>query len=185
MSTEIETIQKTAQAASEAVEATGGIGSLGINLKIFIAQAINFLIVVLVLWRWVYKPLVAILEKRQAHIEKSLKEAKEIEERLALVEKERSLVVAQARKQSADLLAKAEEQSKEQAQKMALSAKEEVQKILNNAKIALVAEKQAMIHDAKSELAKIAVLAAEKILSENIDKKKNELIAEKAIKDLV
>ena len=79
---EVEEEAVSTRIAAETVEATGGLGSLGLNVKIFIAQLINFAIVVLVLWKWVYNPIVALLEKRQTTIEKSLKEAKEIEEKM-------------------------------------------------------------------------------------------------------
>ena len=67
MSQEIEFISE----ANKAVEATGGLGTLGINGKIFLAQLVNFVLVLIVLWRWAFTPIVKILDKRRDQIAKS------------------------------------------------------------------------------------------------------------------
>ena len=55
---------------------------LGIDLKLLVAQIVNFLILLLVLYKFAYGPIVAMLEKRQKKIEKGLKEAEEAHKKL-------------------------------------------------------------------------------------------------------
>ena len=60
------------QIVAETARAAGGIGVLGINGKIFLAQLVNFGLILLVLWRFAFKPIVARLEARRERIEKKI-----------------------------------------------------------------------------------------------------------------
>src|SRR3954467_12266796 len=63
-------------AATEATTASGGVlGTLGVDWKLFLAQLINFGIVLFIFWKWVVKPLGTTLTKRQERIEAGLKNA--------------------------------------------------------------------------------------------------------------
>jgi F0F1-type ATP synthase membrane subunit b/b' len=66
-------------ATEEAVHAVetdpGLLGTLGISWKLFLAQLINFGIVLFVFWKWVVKPLGKTLTDRQTRIESGLKNA--------------------------------------------------------------------------------------------------------------
>ena len=68
-------------AASEAVEQAAHpeqsdlLGTLGINWKLFIAQLVNFVIVLAIFWKWIAKPLSKTLSDRQERIASGLKNA--------------------------------------------------------------------------------------------------------------
>ena len=74
MSSEVQAVHEVANA----VEETGGIAALGINLKVFVAQLVHFLIILFIFWKWIYGPIVKMLDKRAETIDKSIKQAKEI-----------------------------------------------------------------------------------------------------------
>ena len=95
--------------AAQAAESVGGIGVLGINGKIFLAQLVNFGLILLVLWRFAFKPIVARLEARSERIEKGLAEAKKAEDRLKQIESERGEILAIAQKDALQIVAKARE----------------------------------------------------------------------------
>ena len=92
----IDIVYAATEAARETEAATGPIGALGINLKLFIAQLINFAVILLVLWRFAYKPLLAIMKERQKKIEDSLDNAKKIETRLGQAEQEYAAKITEA-----------------------------------------------------------------------------------------
>lgn len=166
------------QLAVEATEAAGGIGTLGINLKIFLAQLFNFAIVLLVLWKWAYKPIVKLLEERQEKIEKSVKQAAEIEKRVVEIEKEQQTVMATAKTEAAKILDDVRTTAEDHKKVLLEKAKEEVKVVVAQGKLQLQAEKVKMIQDAREEIAKIAVEAARKILQETVDEKKAMKLAE-------
>jgi len=163
------------------VEATGGLGMLGINLKIFIAQLINFVVVLLVLWKWVYQPLVKLLDDRASRIEKSMKQTQEIEERLAKSEKEQKHILVQARGEAASVLEQARTDAENRKKELIDCAKQEVQRVVTQGKEQLKAEKVTMIKEAKSEIVEIAIAAAEKILKESVDQKSSQKFAQEVV----
>lgn len=166
------------QLAVEATEAVGGIGTLGINLKIFLAQLFNFAIVLLVLWKWAYKPIVKLLEERQEKIEKSVKQAGEIEKRVVEIEKEQQTVMATAKTEAAKILDDVRTTAEDRKKVLLEKAKEEVKAVVAQGKVQLQAQKDQMVRDAREEIAKIAIEAARKILGEAVDEKKAQKLAE-------
>ncbi len=180
MSVEAEAIQGTA----EAVEATGGIAALGINAKIFVAQLVNFTIVLLVLWKWAYKPIVRLLEEREKKIAQSVKSAEEIEARMSRVETEQEEMLrdakAQAQKVIDDAMAVAEERKVEMVEK----TKREVERVISQGKTQLVAEREAMIREARKDLIEIALSATKKIIGDEINEKKSHSLAEEVVRKM-
>ena len=177
-------INLTTELANETVKtvtATGGLGMLGINLKIFIAQLVNFIVVLLVLWKWVYTPLVKLLDDRASRIEKSMKQTQEIEERLAQSEQEQKKLIVQARTEAASVLEQARAEAEKRKKDLIDSAKQEVQRVVVQGKEQLQAEKVTMIKGAKSEIVEIAISAAEKILKESIDQKSSQKFAKEVV----
>ena len=67
---------------------------LGISWGALLAQGTNFLIVLVVLWYFVYRPLARIVDERRVKIEKGLADAKEADDRLGQIsEKERAVLI--------------------------------------------------------------------------------------------
>lgn len=169
---------------AETVEASGGLGMLGINLKIFLAQLINFLLVLLVLWKWVYQPIVKLLDQRTQRVEKSMRQADEIEQRMASVEQEQKLVVGQAKAEAVVILEQAKAEAETRKKELLANAKQEVQKVIAQGKEQLQAEKQNMVREAKAELVELAVASAKKILEDAVDEKRSRKLAEDTIAHL-
>lgn len=163
------------QLAAEAVQASesvGGIGTLGINVKIFLAQLLNFAIVLIVLWKWAYKPIVKLLEERQEKIAHSVKQADAIEKRVHELESEQKEVIATAKSEAAKILDEARVSAQDRTKELLAKAKEEVKGVVAQGKTQLEAQKIQMIAEAREEIAAIAVEAARKILADGVDEKK-------------
>ncbi|MBI4591846.1 F0F1 ATP synthase subunit B [Candidatus Uhrbacteria bacterium] len=181
MSTEIQQTAEAAQQVVEATEASGGLGTLGINLKIFFAQLLNFAVVLFVLWKWAYKPIVKLLEERQEKIERSVKQADEVEKRVHELESEQKAVIATAKSEAAKILDEARGAAEDRKKELLSKAKEEVKGVVVQGKVQLEAQKDQMIRDAREEIAAIAVEAARKILADGVDEKKATKLAEAVV----
>ena len=97
--------EQAVEAAAEHPEGSAGfIGTLGINWKLFLAQLLNFGIVLFILWKWVMKPVVGALESRRVKIEQSLKKAQDIEERLQKFEEHKEGELRRIRVQGQEIL---------------------------------------------------------------------------------
>ncbi len=185
MSQEIQNAAVAVQEVAHVAEATGGLGTLGINLKIFLAQLVNFLVVLLVLRKWAYGPIIKMLDKRSEKIEQSMKHADEIEKRMESTRHEQKDILKLAKTEAVKIIETARTQSEKQSEKMITNAKNEVQQVVQKGKIQLQTEKTQMIQDVKKEIAQIAVEASKKILEDAIDEKKSQKIAEDVVEKAV
>jgi len=135
-----------------------------IDWKIIIAQAINFLIVFLVLYFFAIKPLKKLMAERVDKISKGLTDATSNALVLENTKKEYDDMIVKA-KMEADVIwkqGKMETEVKKTA--MIAKAKGEVDVLIEAGKKTLEAEKIKMIGDAKKELVSLVVKATEKLL---------------------
>jgi F-type H+-transporting ATPase subunit b len=164
-----------------ATEAVSGIGTLGINLKIFLAQLLNFAIVLVVMWKCAYKPIVKLLEERQEKIERGVKQAQDVEKRVIELETEHKAVIATAKSEAAKILDEARVSAEDRKKELLVKAKEEVKSVVAQGKVQLEAQKDQMIREAREEIAVIAIEAARKILEDGVDEKKAAKLAESVV----
>src|SRR3569833_1020096 len=96
-----------------AADSSGGISSLGINLKSYLFQLATFLIVLGILARYVYTKLIETLEARRATLEESLVQAKKTQEALEAAEQKAEAILHKARESADQAVADARSQSKD------------------------------------------------------------------------
>src|SRR3989338_792281 len=99
--------------------------NLGIDWKILLAQIINFAILLFILQKFAYKPIVKMLNSRREEIEKADKHASEIDARIKNIEETKEAALAEARKESTKMIKKAETNAVEAAEKIMADAKAE------------------------------------------------------------
>lgn len=177
-----------AETTTNSEESPSGIAGVahtfGLEPALFAGQLINFLIVLGVLWIFAYKPILKMLTEREARIEKSVKDAQEIEKRVLANEKERAELLAQAQKDAQALHTKATVDSEARKVEMVEAAKREVERVIQKGKEQLKDEHAAMMIEARKDLVEIAVKAAAKIISMDMDEKKSKSMAEEVVRKL-
>lgn len=182
MATETET---TTAISSEQTEApTGVLGTFGIRGDLFAAQLVNFLLVLVVLWRFVYKPILAILDKREAAIAKSVKDVEEISARMAAAEAERNAMLASVLKESQAIIEGAMKETDARKNEMLEAAKREVERVIAKGKEQLAAEREASLMALRKDVVDIAVRAAAKIVTEGLTEKKSQSLAEEVVRKM-
>src|SRR3989338_1991612 len=171
-----------AQAAEEVSREAGSQSFteiLGIDGKLFAAQLVNFALVLFVLWRWVYRPLVKILNERSRKIEKSLHEAQEIEKRLAETKDEQEKILSQAKKEAMAILTKGEKETTENNNRIVAEAEERINKQLAAARDRLTEDKDKIVKEIKIETAEMIEAALLKIIPERLDAQTDKKIIKK------
>ncbi|MDO8512060.1 MAG: F0F1 ATP synthase subunit B [bacterium] len=172
-----------AQASEKAAEvaASGGIGAIGIDLRSLVFQIINFAILLLVLKKFAYKPILDVLEKRHKKIEESLKNAKDIEHLKTSLEKEKETILKDAHLKARGIL----EQSKKQAVEILATAE---QKSAERDNQLLTATNAKIVHEAEqvrkslfSEAALFISQATERVLNRKLDSSADHNIIKEAI----
>lgn len=145
------------------------LAKLGVDWKLLIAQAINFVVLLFVLKRYAYGPILRALEARTKKIEQGLKDAAASEEKLASTVEEEKRIMAAAREEARDILVRAETSAKERDGKMLLETKAKIDKMITDADAHLAEEKARLVREAKAELSGLIVTATGRVLGCAVD----------------
>lgn len=166
-----------------AEEAPAGIvGTLGLKTDVFVAQLVNFLIILLILWRWAYKPLLKVLEDREARIKKGLDDADAVAVKLADIEKEHAAVLRTARDEASNVIKEAHGIGEAKREELLAKSREEISKLVTDARKKIADERQEAADQLKKEISALVITTAEMVLKEKIDAKKDFAIMDKAVK---
>lgn len=160
------------------------ISALGLDVRILLAQLLNFAILIFVLWRFAYKPVFNILEERRAKVIKGLKDGEEAEEKLLAATERQKEIIAESRKEANLIIEEAKKKAEIRYQEIIAKSKTDLQLIINEEREKIAAEKGQMVREVKQETARLIALALEKILAEKIDEKKDGELIARIIKDL-
>ena len=158
------------------------ISTFHIDLNSFIAQLVNFAIVFAVLYFFAFKPLVKVMTERTEKIDKSLKDADDIEKRLSLTEKEREEIINAAKKQANIIIEEANKRGEVREGELVAKAKEEIGQVINIEKEKLARDKAETLKEIKKEVADLVILTVEKVLSEKMDSESDQKLIKKMIK---
>ena len=145
------------------------LAKLGIDWKLLIAQAINFVVLLWVLRRYAYQPILRALEARTKKIEQGLADAALSQEKLASSVEEEKRIMAAAREEARDILVRAEASAKERDAKMLGETKAKIDKMIADADAHLAEEKARLVREAKSELSELVVTATGRVLGRTVD----------------
>jgi len=146
------------------------IEKLGLDWKLIIAQAVNFFLLLIILQRLAYKPVLKMLKDRTDKIEKSLEQTKQIAEELKNTEEARIIEIKKAKEEAEVIIKNAYETAKKSSQESIENTRIKAQEILEKTKKEIIAEKERSVKEAETEIANISVQIAEKIISSKIDK---------------
>ncbi len=160
------------------------LNKLGIHPTLLLAQIINFLILMFVLYKFVYNPVLNLMEKREKKIKKSLDKAKEIDEKLEKIKIDYDKKMTQAKKEALKILEEAKNQAEKEREASLQKTKKEVAEIIKKAKEQISLEKEKLVEEAKDDLDKIVILAVEKILDQRLDKEINNKTVQEIIKQV-
>lgn len=145
------------------------LAKLGIDWKLLTAQAVNFLILLWVLKRYAYKPILKALEARTKKIEQGLKDAEASQTKLQGVIEEEKKILAAAREEARSILVEAEGNAKKRDAMMLDETKEKIDRMIAEADTHLADQQAKLLREAKEELAGAVLLATERILQNKVD----------------
>ena len=159
------------------------LGQLGINWKLFISQAVNFFILLIVLRIFVYKPLLAVVKKRNEKIKEGLQKAKEADIRLQEVDVIAKEHLKKADQESIAIIKSTEERAKKLEESLVKKAEEKQKELLAQAKLSYQRQqeeaKQNVLKGA-SELVKRIIVKTVELNPKDID----DALIEKAVSQI-
>lgn len=138
--------------------------AFGINWKLLVIQGVNFGIVLLILYRFLYRPLFAVLERRQNTIAKGLEDARIAVLERAKMNEEKEKTIRDAREIGGHIVEELRKNAHAEEKEILRNAQEKSSAILGEARSRGEEEREHLVREAEKEVARMAVLAAEKIL---------------------
>lgn len=161
------------------------ITKLGIDWKLLIAQVINFFILLFVLHRFAYRPILKMLKKRTDTIDKSMSDVKQIEKNLAESNQKKDELLRAARQQAQKILDEVTQKAETMRQEKLAATNHEVEEIVKRTKAELAQAKIELVKDVQNEISDIVVKAAEKVLKEKLTEKADRAIVEDALAQII
>jgi F-type H+-transporting ATPase subunit b len=146
--------------------------ALGINFGLLIVQIIAFAIVFLTLNAWVYKPMLDMMESRKQKIAQGLEDARVAAEARANAEKEAAKVLAEAQAEANNIVREATERAASAGKDVKAAAEAEASKSREVAMAEAELERNRILGDLRSQVAALAIAAANKLVGETLDEKK-------------
>lgn len=157
---------------------------LGIDWKLFIAQIVNFTIILFVLYRYAYKPVLDMLDKRAKMIARSVDEAKKAEISLKEAEKMKEDMVLKARTESKKIITEAKEIIAKEKENSLASVKEESQRIIKSGLKTVEQERENAKMQLGKEMTNLLVLGLEKVVARSITPDDQKRIVEESVNSL-
>ena len=145
---------------------------LGINPGFLLAQIVNFLIIALLLWFLIWKPMVRALEARRERIARGLEDARAAEQKLANAERDAQKLIDQRRTEANKLVEEARANAEAQVKALLEEARHEAEAIRTRARQEATEERDAMLEGVRTQVAQIAIAAAERVIGQSLDEKK-------------
>jgi F-type H+-transporting ATPase subunit b len=137
--------------------------TFGWNWELFLSQVVSFMIVALLLRRFAYKPILAVLEDRRRKIEEGMLNAEKIRKELAEAEKRYQEIVTKANADAQRMIDEARESSSRLAERKQQEAITAAEQILAKAKEAAALEHERQMQTLKRELGRLVVDTTAKV----------------------
>jgi len=156
-----------------------------VNLNITtVIQAVNFLILIALLSKFLFNPLKKFLADRAEGIEKSLAEAKLAREAAAKAQEDYRAQIVATQREAAVLREQVQREVEEERQRLLQASREEAQRMLADAKMTIEAETKRARAALREEVVGLSLAAAERILGRSMTSDDQKRLAEQYVRDL-
>jgi F-type H+-transporting ATPase subunit b len=150
-----------------------------INFFQVIVAALNFVVFLVLMYTFAFKPISAMLEARKERVEQGLKDAEQAKQDRDSAEQERLATLAEARREANDILARAQKVAQETRDADIKATRTELERLRTSAAQEIDAERSRALADLRAEVADLALAAAGKVLGESMtDERQRRLVDE-------
>lgn len=145
-------------------QSTSVLGSLGINGKLFLAQLVNFGVVVFVMWKWVYTPLLRLMDKRAKDIAEGVEKAKRADGEFKRAQSEKERILKEALTDAHAMLQETRDKAEAMRQEKLHQTKAEIERLIEEAKVHIASERDAAATALQRDVADLVMAATEKVV---------------------
>jgi len=151
---------------------------------LFIWTILTFLILLALLAKFAWRPLLLALESREETIRKSLEDAAKAKVELERLHQESAQIIAKARQEADAIITRSRGDGDRLREELRQKARAEADGIVRNAQRQIEAETARAIQQIRHEAADLSVAIASKIIQRNISKEDNERLIDETLRQL-
>lgn len=155
-----------------------------LSLDGMIWTMVNFVVLVLILNKFLYKPIVKMLDERKNTIQNNLDNAEKTKLDAEKIKDEYQEHLKNARKEAQDIITKATKLGDESKEELILQAKKESEKISERARQEIEREKGKAVSEVRDEVANLAILVAERVIGQKMNGKDQEKMVQDFVKEV-
>lgn len=159
-------------------------GLLDVNPGLMIWTVITFVILILILKKVAWKPILTALDKRESDIKESLAQAEKAKDEAKKILEENQANLAKAEEESKKIIEQSRAYAESLKEQLIKDSKDQAKKIVDEASSEIQRKKDAAFEELKGQIAEIAVNAAEKIIRGSLDAQKSKQIIDKYLNDV-
>jgi F-type H+-transporting ATPase subunit b len=142
------------------------IEAFGIDIRLIIIQVVNFGLLMVLLTYLLYKPVLKMLKDREDTIAKGIADAEAAGKAKADATEEKNAIIATANTEAQAMTVRAKEHAVVKADEIVADAQKKAEQVVRDATLRGEEMKSAAIRESDAEIAKMAILAAERVLKE-------------------
>ena len=141
-------------------------------------QVVIFILLVVLLSKFAWKPILASLKEREESIQKALESAEKAKIEMASLKSDNEKLLKEAREERDQILRIARDAANRIHDDAQVAAKKNADRIIEDAKAIIQTEKQAALRDVKAQVALFSLAISEKLIKKNLseDKQQKELV---------
>lgn len=152
------------------------------NLTLLI-QDIAFFFLLFLIARYLYRPIVQVLEARTKRIQDGLRAADEAKRDREAAQQEYQVRMEAARREGQALLDRIAKQGEDLRKELEVKAREQAEGLIARARAEIQQEREKAVQDLRQQVADLALMAAGRIIGESLDAKKHRELIERAIEE--
>ncbi len=138
------------------------------DVGVLLLTVCNFLLLVFLLKKFAWGPIIGALEKRENQIESDKQTAANARQSAEELKKELDERLAQISNEAAQKMAAAVKAGEAQKEQLLAQAKEQTERMLQQAKAQIEAEKNQALADVRGEIAQLSLLAAARVMQRQV-----------------
>jgi len=151
---------------------------------LFIWTILTFLVLVALLTKFAWKPLMQMLDTRQEAIKKSLEDAETARRQLEQLQQESSQIIRKARVEAETIISKSWSDAEKLREEMKQKARSEADAIMKESQRQIELETGRALRQIRSEVADLSIAIASKVIQRNVSREDNDRLIQDTLKQM-
>ena len=158
--------------------------ALGIDFGAFIWYSLNFVILLLVLQRFLYRPILGAMQTRETRIRESIENAEQVKQQVARAQQDYEARISEARQEAARIVAQANERAGVSAQEIIAQAQAEAQRIQLEAREQAQQEREQLLRGLQAQLSNLVIQTASSVVGQELKGNGHDRLIQQSLADL-